>query len=308
MILRLLGNERGTASVLVAAGLVVLVGFLALVSDAGLLFINRARVVNALDSAVLAGVQELPGSPAKAVETAQEYAEANGLPTEECHFSVADDFYSISGEAQRPVGFFFARVLGMSEGQVKGHAAARIRPVSACRGIVPFGVREDNYSFGQMVTLKEGAGEGPYHGWFGALRLGGNGACVYENNVKYGYNGRIEVGDIIPIEAGNMSGPTKRAIAYRINQCQHCPRCSADSYVEGCSRVLIVPIIRFADCNPAGHPFTVEVVGFAAFLVNRYTGSGQDNEVEGAFIRYVLSADDSSGAGDYGLYSGELYE
>ena len=113
MILRLLGNERGTASVLVAAGLVVLVGFLALVSDAGLLYINRARVVNALDSAVLAGVQELPGNPVKAVEIAQEYAQANGLPAGECHFSVADDFYSISGEAQRPVGFFFARVLGM---------------------------------------------------------------------------------------------------------------------------------------------------------------------------------------------------
>ncbi|NLP25307.1 MAG: hypothetical protein GX382_12420, partial [Syntrophomonadaceae bacterium] len=52
-------SEQGSAIALVAIGMVVMIGVAALALDAGQLFINRARLVNALDSGVLAGAQYL---------------------------------------------------------------------------------------------------------------------------------------------------------------------------------------------------------------------------------------------------------
>lgn len=300
-------NEDGTVVVLLAISMVVLAGFTALVTDAGLLFVNHSRISNAIDSAVLAGVQELPVNPEQALEVASNYALRNGMAPEEYEFVITDP-YSIQGTAERQVGFFFAPILGFNGGQVHSSARAIIRPVVAATGVVPFGVLEENYIFGQEIILKEGAGEELYPGWFGALRLGGSGASVYEANVKQGYSGEIKIDDVIEIEAGNVSGPTQTGIGYRLNSCQHIPCCQINQFVQGCSRILIVPIVNVDEINDAGHPFSVRVVGFGAFLVDSYVGSGNENKVKGRFIRYVAHGKTGEYSYDYGLYSSELCE
>lgn len=300
-------NEEGTVVVLLAISMVVLVGFTALVTDAGLLFVNHGRISNAIDSAVLAGVQELPDNPEQALEIASNYALRNGMAPGEYEFVITDPF-SIKGTAERQVGFFFARAIGFNDGQVQSFARARIRPVGAITGVVPFGVIEGDYSFGQEVILKEGAGEQLYSGWFGALSLGGNGASVYEANIKQGYSGEIKIGDVIEIEAGNMSQPTRRGINYRLNSCHHVPCCQIHQFVQGCPCILIVPIVNVEEIGPGGHPFSVKVVGFGAFLVDSYVGSGNENKVKGSFIRYVAHGKTGENSHNYGLYSTELCE
>lgn len=307
-IARILKNEQGSALVLVAFGLVVMIGAAALALDAGLLYINRARLVNALDSAVLAGVQHLPADPGMAEETAVQYARLNGLTDGEYSFTVSQDHCSLSGRANRQVPLHFAGIFNRYMSQVGARAAARVSPINAAANVVPFGVLEGDFEFGELVTLKEGAGNNTYAGWFGALCLGRSGAKNYEDNIKEGYEGEISVGDILPIESGNMSGPTKRGVDYRLNQCQHFPRCTIDSFAEGCSRILIVPVVRIEEINSGGHPDSVKVVGFAAFLVSRYTGHGNENMVEGAFVRYLIPGKTGGSPGDFGLYSAYLYE
>lgn len=305
---RLLIEEKGAVTVLLAAALVVLTGFTALVTDIGLLYLTRSRMVDALDSAVLAGVQELPANPDNALNMADTYAAMNGLAANECSFTIEDDNTIISGDAERDVNFLFARVLGHYQTDVKVHARARISPVSALCGVAPFGVLEDNYNFGQEIVLKQGGGESLYSGWFGALGLGGNGANVYEKNVKYGYDGKIAIGDIIPVESGNMSGPTKKGINYRIQNCNHSPQCSINSYVEGCPRIIKVPVIRIENINQGGHPSEVRVIGFAAFFIDEYVGNGNENAVRGAFIHYVIPGETDEDAPDLGLYTTQLIE
>lgn len=300
-------NENGAVVVLLAISMVVLAGFAALVTDAGLLFVNHSRISNAVDSAVLAGVQELPVNPDQALEVASNYALRNGMAPGECEFVITDP-HSIRGTAKRQVGFFFAPLLGFNGGQVHSSAKASIKPVVVITGIVPFGVLEGDYIFGQEIVLKEGAGEQLYSGWFGALRLGGNGAANYEENIKQGYSGEIKIGDVIEIEAGNMSGPTQRGINYRINSCHHVPYCQIEQFVPGCPRILIVPIVNIEEINHGGHPFSVKVVGFGAFLVDSYVGSGNENKVKGCFIRYVAEGETEEYSHDYGLYSTELCE
>lgn len=305
---RAIGSERGSAAILVAIVLAALVGCAALSLDAGQLYIQRAELVNALDSAVLAGCQYLPQQPDLALQTAGEYAQINGLRSGEAVFKIGENNRTISGQAIRAVPFRFAHCLGFPWGEVSAEAGARVVPVSAVRGVAPFGVIEDDYQFGETVMLKEGSGDTLFSGWFGALRLGEGGAGRYEENIIKGYAGVIEIGDVVPIEAGNMSTPTRRGIAYCIDQCNHVPRCSISQYDRQCSRILVVPLVRIAGINAGGHPDQVKVVGFAAFLVSRYAGNGNDNEVEGSFIQHVTCGEAGTDAVDHGLYCAQLYK
>ncbi|MDD3364950.1 MAG: pilus assembly protein TadG-related protein [Syntrophomonas sp.] len=303
-----LRNEKGTVVVVLAIAMSVLAGFTALVTDVGFKYFNEAKLVNALDSAVLAGVQELPADPQLALEQAVNYADLNGILGGESSFQVDVSNRSVSGTANRQLGLFFARVLGFETTQVSASSKARIAPISSTGGIVPFGVIKEAYTFGQEVTLKEGAGDQSYSGWFGALRLGGTGALVYRDNIKYGYPEIISIGDVLEIESGNMSGPTRAGIEYRLDECHHVPQCSINSYVHGCSRILIVPMVNIEDINEGGHPASVRVVGFAAFLVNEYIGNGQESNVVGYFINYVASGTTSENGSDFGLYGSQLCE
>ncbi|MDD3024280.1 MAG: Tad domain-containing protein [Syntrophomonadaceae bacterium] len=301
-------SEKGTVSSLVALLMLVLIGALALVTDAGLLYINQSKMLNAIDSAVLAGVRELPGNSEQALETAVHYGIINGVTAEESSYQLDNGQRSITGHAERQVELFFARALGITSKNVSVSAQARIAPISSTGGVVPFGVLEDDFVFGEEIVLKEGAGDQDYCGWFGALSLGGSGAHVYRDNIKYGYSEEISIGDIIEIEAGNMSGPTRVGVEHRIDQCNHIPRCNIDSYKEGCSRILILPIIDIESINESGHPFSVRVKGFGAFLVEEYIGNGTENQVRGSFVRYVISGGSDSEAADFGLYGVQLIE
>ncbi len=298
-------NEDGAVSVLLAAAMVALVGFAALVVDAGLMYLNRARIVNALDSAVLAGAQELAKNPENALDVAMSYAEMNGLSNSEISFSLGDENTSITGVANRKIELFFARVLGVETADLNVSSKARIAPLTAAKGVVPFGVLEAEYTFGEKVILKQGGGEGSY-GWFGALRMGGNGTDVYRNNIKYGYSGIIKIGDLIDVEEGNMSGPTSNGVSYRISQCNHVPECSIDSYIEGCPRICIVPL-GFVD-EGCGSEQKFRVTGFAAFLIDEYVGSGNENKIKGTFIKYIAPGITGDKGADFGLYAVQLYE
>ncbi len=304
-------SEKGAVTILIACMMTVLIGFCALVTDVGLVFFNRAKMINAMDSAVLAGVQELPDQES-ALNIAEAYAQNNGLLTTEYSFQVSEENKTISGNANREVSLLFAKALGYASRSLTVAAKAKIAPVSAVRGAVPFGVLENDFSIGQEVVLKEGTSNNLYPGWFGALRLGGSGADIYRDNIMYGYPEEIVIDDVagieVDLESGNMSGPTMEGINNRIDQCNHVPPCTINSYVEGCSRILIVPIINIEATNPAGRPSDVRIIGFAAFFVEEYIGSGVNNEVRGRFINYVIPGKTHEGIGDFGLYTAELCE
>ena len=297
-------NEKGNVLAMTAMAMVFLIGCAAIALDVGLLYIERARIVNAIDSSVLAGVQHLPAKPEQALQTAASYAQMNDLQADEFQFQLSDTNFSITGQAEREVPLHFARIFNQDWGLVKARASARVASVKAVNGIVPFGVSEGNYQFGDVLTLKRGAGTFIFPGWYGCLALGGSGANIYENNIKFGYKGRVAIGDFLPIETGNMSGPTAKGIKYRIDQCQHTPRCTINSYIDGCSRILIVPIVRLSESRTEA----VEVVNFAAFLATRYVGNGNENAVEGTFVRYVVPGEIDDNISGYGLYSSYLYE
>ncbi|MCL6634263.1 MAG: hypothetical protein K6T29_00625 [Peptococcaceae bacterium] len=306
-------DERGFALVLVSAGMVALLGFAALVTDIGLLLLEKQKLANAVDAAALAGAHELPANPVLAKTTAEDYALQNGCIAEPPLVSAYNGRQDskITVTATKEVGLTFAKVLGINSGSVTARASAMVAGISSVKGAVPLAVPDQNFEFNTRYILKQGANSpepSPLgSGTYGALSLGGTGASNYEENLKYGYEGTLSVGDIVDTETGNISNPTKRAIDYRIDLCNHSPQCTAAHFDPGCPRILIVPVYE-PSIIEKGQVKKIRIIAFAAFLVDRVTGQGNENYIEGWFIRMVVNGDSAPGQADYGLLGAKLIE
>ncbi len=301
-------GEKGSVIIIVAAAMVLLLGIAALVIDVGILYYSKVRLSNAADAAALAGVQELPKDPAKARETAQAYAVNNGVAIGRVEADVLPDGRSIRVDTSRVVPLGFARILGFSSTTVTAGAKASVGATRGLWGAAPFGVVEDSFEYGQVYTMKYSPSNsdetGP--GNFGALALGGTGASNYLNNIMYGYQGRLEVGDEIPTiletEPGNMAGPTIAGVTFRIEECKHEPKCTYDHFVKGCPRLLLVPVIDSLDVSGRSG---VVLTGFAAFFVDEAVGVGKNCTVTGRFVRWAADGD-LGNINDYGVVSYRL--
>lgn len=322
----LLSDDSGAVMVLVAIGLVVFLGCMALVVDAGVLYAENMKASNAVDAAVLAGARELPNKD-EAIAVAKDYAEYNGLEAKSLNpdvtFTVSDDCKTITGVVDKDTGMFFARVFGINTGDVGAHAKAIIGVVGSIKGsshVVPLGVHDQELTYGQLVTLKEDGGDG-VNGWFGALDLPdvynqttGNGAKKFGYFLKNGYTPEIKIGDVISVEPGNMAGKSYDGLNTRLDGCNHTPACSMSEYDENCSRVVIVPVGEVSTDH--GSNRTLTVTGFAAFLISDYSegsgngkgGKGKDCEIEGYFLHYVIPGNASNTAVDYGVHTIQLSE
>lgn len=301
-------NEDGTAIVIMAAALVVLLGMTAMVVDVGALLLEKNRLANACDAAALAAARELPSST-DSKQKALEYMQYNGVQPEETIVTFNQDYTKVTVEASRTVNYTFARVLGLNSGTVHARSAAAFGGISSITGIVPFGIPDQNLIFGQEYQLKAGSHEDYGPGNYGALALEMPGAKSYRNNIMYGYDGIISVGDWIQTEPGNMSGPTEDGVSYRISQCPHIPRCTIEHYHSDCPMVMIVPIYDPTSLNGRDE---VHIVGFGSFLLKEVGGSGKNSYVSGYFLELVppegLQYTIDPHQTDYGLHAARLVE
>jgi hypothetical protein len=227
--------------------LVVMLGFSALVIDIGALRLEKSRLVNAVDAAALAGARELPDETV-AEEIAVSYVEYNSVEPSEVIVTFDGANQSITVSATRERDFVFGPFIGVENGRVHASATAQFGAVTGARGIVPFGIPEQELTYSQLYTLKAGSKDDYGPGNYGALALDLPGAKAYKENIKHGFDGVIKVGDEIQTETGNMSGPTTEGVEFRIGQCLHVPACTYDNYKSNCSRIMIVPSMTRQIC------------------------------------------------------------
>lgn len=295
-------KERGQVLIIVAAALVALSGFMAIVVDAGLLYLNRARCTNVAEAAALAGVQALPGDPSQATALALEYVGRNGFPTNQAQIAISQDNTRLDVTVKQTVQFFFARLLGFESVPVAGSAAVQVAALHSLRGAVPLGVERQHFEYGATYYLKNSPGYGgSYRGNFGGLALGGRGAKNYENNLANGYAGELKIGDVVETEPGNMSGPTTRGINARLSAD---PTGTYENHSPDSPRILKVPVVEWS--SQKGGRTTVTVVGFAAFWLEGVGGQGNENYVTGRFME-LMTSDGEVGSGggsgeSFGLY------
>jgi hypothetical protein len=326
------GRESGQVLVMFALLGVVLIGFMALALDVGIILHERRQLQNAADAAALAGAVELPASPTLANEKAAEWAENNEIDLAEgdqltVNVDTAEN--TVYVRVERDVPFLFGRVLGLVSIDVTAEATAKVGAPAALSNLLPFGVPEDAIDYQGPTVLKYDA-TNPTVGNFGALGIDGPGAAVHRDSIQYGSENAICAASqpaceypFVNTQTGNMTGPTRTGFNYRFdNTSSECdefdevllPAGDGETYrIHGpCNpfsdgseslRLVLVPVID-GFCN--GHCL-VEVQYFALmFLEEMGPGgcTGNKCEVTGTFVKAILDPYNDAFIGEYDETSG----
>ena len=291
-------NNKGSTSILLVLIMAVLLTALSYVVDIGIAYAEKIKLSNAVDSAVLAASGDLHISKEESIETAKEYLNLNYNGEFNYEIIISEDLKSVEIIANTTINHFFAQIFGNSSAVINSRSKAIIAPISnVLSGIKPLAVQNFNYSYGEVITLKEGASDG-INGNFGAIALGGRGAANFTDNLRNGYDSKIAIGDELTTEPGNMMSALihiKNEINSDIN--------TFDNYDDNSLRLWTLPLIDSFDV--LGRDFVV-VVGFAEFFVEDIEITNGKSEINGRFIKYVLNGDMEEGTVDKGVYGIKL--
>ncbi len=243
-------GERGNALVLTAVFLIVLLAFAAFSIDMGNVYVQRHLIQSGADAAALAAVQiwALNDAVADTVQVGTAVATNNAVQAADI-ISITPGVWNAANKqftadsshnfhnnavpavrviAQRGVPMYFARVLGIHQMNPRVESIAIAGPATAAFGVMPwFKCAQGNQTPQpcEPLVLKYsdindfGPNDNPCVGVgnFGSLRFpGGSGGDWYRNNVEYGYQGIVRIGDVIDTETGNKVGPTQQGLEARI--------------------------------------------------------------------------------------------
>ncbi|TMF03751.1 MAG: hypothetical protein E6I38_13575, partial [Chloroflexi bacterium] len=137
-------HEGGQALVLFVLALAVILGFVAMTIDLGLLFEDRRHLQNTADAAALAGVAELPLQPVAARQKAEQWAANNGVPVSQIKkieirtTEVPNDTLYV--ELEKQFDWIFGGALGLSTDPVSAAAAAQIRSLRGTSNLMPWAI------------------------------------------------------------------------------------------------------------------------------------------------------------------------
>ena len=131
-----LRSETGAVVIIVAGGMVILLGVAGLVLDSGRAFISRSELSRAVDAGVLAGARALRTGEGIARNQALAMARANGVPPDGSGTSVSVTFgvnpdgdNTVTMTAHRPMQTSLMRLLGRRWVDVAASATAVVPPV-----------------------------------------------------------------------------------------------------------------------------------------------------------------------------------
>ncbi|MEX0684124.1 MAG: Tad domain-containing protein [Dehalococcoidia bacterium] len=326
-------RESGQSLVLFAVLLPVMAMIVALVTDVGMLTVERRRLQNAADASALAGARMLPGNPDSAVADVEAYAGLNDIEDDEIvsievtATHVHDD--TIEVELTRDVGFNFATLFGVFSSSVTVRATALTGGITGVSTLAPFGVEEDVFAGldqGDTTTLKYNATSGE-DGNFLPLVMDAPGSDEYGENIVSGSEGFLcstgfeteNCPSEVSTQPGNVIGKTKSALDWIFENTSE----SCDTYDEvlqtqpGTTRLVMTP-----ECNRFSNPTAqsyqliivpvitnlcngscdVTVLEFALFFIESYScgGGGQGNSCDlvGRYARAAGSVEGIVGAYD----------
>ena len=126
-------RESGQMLILFVLALGVLMGFVAMSTDVGLILHERRSLQNAADAAALAAVADLPDSPSAAVAAAYDWANRNGYSSADGATITVNTPYqgnpgAIEVIIEKNTPFVFALALGLDNVDVSARAVAEVKP------------------------------------------------------------------------------------------------------------------------------------------------------------------------------------
>lgn len=301
---RILEEEGGSALVLFALLLVIILGFAGLVIDGGILYNTRSHLKKAANAAALSGVQEIITSDEAVEEIVDEVLDSHGERNSLKKITLRpDNKQRLRVELEKNVSLYFLRLFKIDSMKIAAASTAGLNVMSSAGGAVPLGIDENvPLEYMKEYKLKVDSGESTY-GNFGILALSGPGAKLYEQDLRNGFSGELKVGEIVDTQTGNIEGKTKDAVNYRINTC---PNTSDDLSDRDCSRIMLILVYKPYDVQ-SNQMKRVKITGFAYFYLKTPMDS-KDSSVTGYFIKRAGTGYGDENTVDKGAYAIRLIE
>ncbi len=298
-------NKKGSSSIILLFMITVIISLMTLTVDAGLLYLSKGKLQNCVDAVALAAISSYAEGQERMLEEAGKYSNLNGVPIEELNIHISENNRRVTVTVNKSVTLYFAKIFNRSNADVEANAVAVAGPLSSIKGIRPFGVEQQEFTYGETYTLKSGGGGGTT-GNYGAIALGGTGASTYRNNLINGFNDHsFKIGDYIETETGNMDGATFDGISEILVSDFHEHSEDLSQLEVDCPRLIKIPVI---DSFSIAGRSTVTVVGFAAFFLDDVVKINGKTEITGRFLKSIgVGEIDENGVG-YGLFGTKLVE
>ncbi|OEF96198.1 pilus assembly protein TadG-related protein [Desulfuribacillus alkaliarsenatis] len=290
-------NQRGSTLVIVAFALLGLIAMSGLVIDGGTLYVTKSHLQKTANATVLSSAQELTNSNNAVNNVAIEVLIAHQEQESLYELKINMNEY-VHVKLQKPMSLPFMSIFGKDVVVVEVEAKAQIATIGGAYGAAPLGIDENiPLQYNTIYKLKVDE-EDVDTGNFGILALGGPGANRYEDNLLYGYQNMLSVGDILDTQTGNIAGKTRSSIKQRIDSCPHPV---GETYHRNCSRVILVPVYQ-----PYNHHQNqmkeVKITGFAYFYITEPMDS-KDTSITGMFIERAGRGTIEAGAVNRGAYA-----
>ncbi|HET7626841.1 MAG TPA: pilus assembly protein TadG-related protein [Bacillales bacterium] len=300
IIKRLFQQQQGSTLLLFSLALVGMLMITGLALDGGMLYERRAALQKAADAAVLSGAQELTDTPSDVQQVVERILVAHGNENDVEHLDIVmNDQVSIVLKKTVPLSFM--SIFGIDTGTVSANATAEIGTMGRAAGAAPLGIDDSvDLIYNKVYELKvdqtlEDTGN------FGVLSLGGGGADRYYDNLRYGFDGELRVGDIVETETGNIAGKTKQAVQELIDACP-----DGNYEDRDCPRVILIPVYERYQVDQ-NQLKTVKITGFAYFYITEPLDS-QRKTIHGIFIRRTGTGYINSQGSNRGAYAIRLTE
>lgn len=300
-------DDRGVIAIMTAVSFVPLALMLALVADAGLVWVARERLQNAVEATVVASASQWASGGSSCSASAMAYLTADGANpgSRSCSTTGTRTGGVVTVTASEAVDLMFSDVVGRSTSNVSSSARVRIGAATAVQGLWPFGLCADNTAIASWVAAGFPANRqatitfqqpsqlcgGSVSGNWAILDFNGGASSNSETQqwVVSGYQSVITVGDIVQGSPGVPS--------------------SSLDMSQTIGRTILFPLYRYPVNNGANARYTI--IGFATARVDavRLNGAASQRSLTITFKTGTTAAGATNvggSGGNFGLVTWSL--
>jgi Flp pilus assembly protein TadG len=295
-------DERGVIAIMMAVSFLPLALMLALVADAGRVWVARERLQNSVEAVAVASATEWARGGSACSSLALEYFTADGSDPvgNSCSTTGSRTAGIVTATAGEDVDLMFSDIVGRTNSHVSASTRVRVSAASAVRGLWPFGLCADNTAIAAWISAGFPEGRqatitfqqpsqlcgGDVSGNWAVLDFNGGSVSNSETQqwATTGYMSTITVGDVINGSPG-------------------APSTSLDMSPT-IGKTILFPLYRYPRNNGSNARYTI--VGFATARVDafRLTGGAGQRSITITFKTGTTAAGATNtgmGGGNFGL-------
>ena len=126
-----LKNRKGSSAIIFMLTATLSIGVLAFVTDAGMIYLEKSRLQNAVDAIALAAIQDYSKGETAMLTEAYHIAELNNVSPADLVIEIPNSNKKITVVSNKNVQMYFARIFNITDAGVQAKATAMVGTIVA---------------------------------------------------------------------------------------------------------------------------------------------------------------------------------